>query len=383
MSFVDWFKYMLDMDVDKFDMFQAYVSRKLDVTVSERWKSDFERMYDCATRLYLRENDEKITKLFLKYDDASVESKQDGVKDIFLDMALEPSPADVWVRTEAPAEISKAVGIEIHVKTSADKTTQEIVPNTLAVSICVGDKAAETGTAFAQEDLTFESAAKECRYPRVYQSMYITTNEAMQRAESFCTRTSYDLSIQLQKTRYKATEEMQASVGVVVTKLEEFLLEQEYSNALMWERIETKPNDPLNQAWIQELMNIFEKICRRYLYDMEMSVCGVHKRRLATYFFAFQMKYYKIAKQRRLQKLHVEIEKKCLQTCTEEKLLAGLLVFSFLNPHLVTKEICPNMLIADVPQKDFDDIKGTGLESLWEELSQQTDLPIFRTSDAT
>ena len=94
------------------------------------------------------------------------------------------------------------------------------------------------------------------------------------------------------------------------------------------------------------------------------------------------MKYYKIAKQTKLQKLPMEIEKKCLQTCTEEKLLAGLLVFCFLNPHLVTKDICPNVLIKDVPQQDFDDIKGTCLEKLWQELSQQTDLPIFRTSDA-
>ena len=381
MSLVGWFKYMLDMDAVKFDMFQTYVFNKLDVTPYERWKSDFERMYDCATRLHSQDN-------------VLAECKQDDEKDILLDVPcdnVESSRANVQVQKEEPAEQRKVAGIETHLK---DETTKGFEPNTLAISIHAEGTVVGNGPTLSQ--LPFESVVQEtvslslpfksqhtsspCRYPRVYQSMYITTSEAMQIAESYCKSTGYDLSNQLQQTRFLTTSEKQRFM-VSLSKQRELFLEQEYSNALMWERFETEPNDPLNTAWIQELMDIFVIICKRYLYDIETTPRRVYKRQLATHLFAFQMKYYEIAKQIKLQKLHRAVEKKCLQTCTEEKLLAGLLLFFFINPQLVTKEICPNVLIRDIPRQDFDDIKGTCLESLWRDLSNHTDLPIFRTSD--
>ena len=362
-SFADWFTYMLDMDEHTFDMFQVYVSRKSSATLSERWKSDFETMYHCATRLDLRMREEETARrpencsVIHSRDAACLETKRDmKVADDYIDAATDTA--------------AKEEGKVMYAKPLATGTVEEV---DLSGRTLLQEK--------ADLDLGNEVVQLQtpCQFPRVHQSFFVRSREALESVKWFCESIGYDLSNQIQKTRGMSNLELK-SCAVVLSKPSALFLEQEYMNQSMWERFETMPNDPLSKEWIEKMKSIFITTCKKYLYEIEMQSSVMCKRSLATLLFAFQMKYHKIAKQFTLQAVYRATEKKSLQLCTEDKLLAGLLLFYFLRPDMVTNDICPNVLIKDIPWRDFDDIKGTCLEDLWQELSKRTDLPLFRSS---
>jgi hypothetical protein len=205
--------------------------------------------------------------------------------------------------------------------------------------------------------------ASSCRnkFPKTHHGMIVTSEEAIRKADLF---------------RNSTASELLCSKEYAV-KFSEYVLEQKYKNKIMWERYREAPRDKQNKAWMDEMMGIFNQLCKKCLYDIEREEKEMMKRKLATRLFGIQFRYKKLLNQPNFQKLKFLCEKKGFQLSVENKHLGALLMFYYLRPDLVTREVHPNVLIEDIPKQDFDDVAETDLQVIWEKLCRSGDVGFF------